>query len=189
MQWFSGNRYLSRREMEWNAKNVWNYLGSRGWSLTAVCGVLGNMQSESTINPGVWEHLIANDWGAGFGLVQWTPAIKYVEWAGPGWNNGDRELDRLIWEKDNEVQWFANPDAPIEKPPLTFAEFSVETNIGPDVMADYFLWYYEHPEVVEQPARGEQALEWYTFLEGDKPFPTPSDSQKLKVWMYNKRFF
>lgn len=42
--------------------------------------MLGNMQQESGINPGIWEVLPNANFG--YGLVQWTPAIdKFFSWA------------------------------------------------------------------------------------------------------------
>ena len=45
------NTALTSDEMKVNAKFVWKYLGSRGWSLDAVCGMLGDFEAEATINP------------------------------------------------------------------------------------------------------------------------------------------
>lgn len=49
------NTILSEDEMKINARYIWQYLGSRGWTLNAVAGMLGNMQSESTISPNRYE--------------------------------------------------------------------------------------------------------------------------------------
>lgn len=165
MAWIGGNRYLSQTEMENNATIIWNYLASKGWTLNAVSAILGNMQSESTINPNIWESLTV-DYSRGYGLVQWTPASKYIDWAGADWENGDKELDRIIYEVDNGLQWFSNPNAPIVNPPITFKEFTTSTE-PPETLADYFLWYYEHPAITIQPNRSEQAITWFNFLGGE----------------------
>lgn len=177
--WISKNAYLTQSEMENNARMVWNYFGSRGWSLNAVSAMLGNMETESTINPGIWESL-ESDYDAyfdahgrypGYGLVQWTPFTKYSEWAGAGWqDNGNKECERILYEVDKGEQWFQNPNAPIVNPPITFKEFTTSL-LDVEILANYFLWYYEHPAVTEQPARGEQAIKWYNFLYGTTPTP------------------
>ena len=77
----SGNKYLSQEEMENNAKEIYTYFKDKGWTLNAIAGVLGNMQQESTINPGLWQSLKEYNYSGGFGLVQWTPATKYTNWA------------------------------------------------------------------------------------------------------------
>lgn len=189
-EWISKNAYLSTSEMQNNAILVWQYFGSRGWSLNAVCAMLGNMQTESTINPGIWESLVVQ--GGGYGLVQWTPYTKYSEWAGTDWqNNGDKQCERIMYERDNGLQWFRNPSVSVPDPPITFAEFSVST-FPVDILANYFLWYYEHPADPDQPNRAEQALAWYEFLVGidpNPPSPPITATRKSRVcnrnkWMY-----
>ena len=73
----SNNKYLSQGEMESNAKEIYTYLSDKGWTLNAISGLLGNMQRESTINPGLWQSLKEGNYSGGYGLVQWTPASKY----------------------------------------------------------------------------------------------------------------
>ena len=51
-----GNTYdssnpLTYEQMKINATYISNYLLSKGWTLNAISGMLGNMQSESAINP------------------------------------------------------------------------------------------------------------------------------------------
>lgn len=48
-------RILDEEEQKINARYIWQYLGMRGWTLNAVAGMLGNMQSESFINPNMYE--------------------------------------------------------------------------------------------------------------------------------------
>ena len=71
---------LSTAQMDKNAKYVYDFLtGSGGFTKQAACGVLGNMQQESKINPGIWEILPST--AKGYGLVQWTGATKFLNWA------------------------------------------------------------------------------------------------------------
>lgn len=187
-EWITKNAYLTQAQMEHNATLVWRYFGSRGWSLEAVSAMLGNMQTESTINPGIWESLSA--YSGGYGLVQWTPYTKYANWAGAGWqNNGNKECERIVWEKDNGEQWFSNPAVTPSSPPISFKEFSTST-LPVETLANYFLWYYEHPEVPNQPKRAEQAKKWYTFLLGVTPEtpkpPSTSGGRRRRVCARNK---
>lgn len=186
LEWISKNNWLTQAEMENNALLVWAYFGSKGWTREAVSAMLGNMQHESNINPGIWEGL--NPYGGGYGLVQWTPYTKYAEWAGSDWqDNGDKECERIEYEKENEMQWFRNPEAPIVEPSLTFKEFSTST-LDVETLANYFLWYYEHPKVTIQPSRAETALKWYAFLEGVDPSPTKKKKKKMPIWMCLRHF-
>lgn len=185
--WISKNAYLTQAQMEHNATLVWRYFGSKGWSLEAVSAMLGNMQTESTINPGIWESLTPN--GGGYGLVQWTPYTKYSEWAGQGWqNNGNKQCERIEYEKDNGLQWFANYEVYPATPPISFKEFSTST-LPASTLANYFLWYYEHPLDPNQPNRAEQAQRWYSFLSGvspPPPTPQPSVARKRRCVGRNK---
>ena len=119
MAFISGNRALTESEMEHNAIEVWSYFKVWGWTLNAVAGMLGNMQAESTINPGRWENGV--EYGGGYGLVQWTPYTNYSDWAGAGWqNNGTKQCERIIYEwNGNYQQWISTGSYP-----LSFKAFS-----------------------------------------------------------------
>lgn len=67
---------LTSSQMTSNAKYTLNYLMGQGFTKNAACGVLGNMQQESEINPGLWE--VFNSTSDGYGLVQWTPATTFL---------------------------------------------------------------------------------------------------------------
>lgn len=191
MAWITGNRYLSKSEMKNNATEVYNYFLSQGWTLNAISAMLGNMQTESTINPGIWESLEVDE-DRGYGLVQWTPSTKYTDWAGEGYEDGTKQCERIQYEADNGVQWFRNPNAPTVDPPISFKEFTTST-LDVQTLANYFLWYYEHPSETIQPNRAEQAITWYEYLSGvepdipdvpDIPTPTPTaKKKKMPVWM------
>lgn len=184
--WVSKNAYLSTAEQQNNARCIWNWFGTNGWTLNAVAAMLGNMQTESTINPGIWENLTA-DYSRGFGLVQWTPATKFINWAGANATNGNTQCARIQWEMLNGEQWFANPEVSPSNPPITFEEFSV-SELDPETLANYFIWYYEHPANPNQPARATQARTWYNLLSGvepEDPGETPGmrSRRKLPIWM------
>lgn len=156
----SGNRYLTQAEMETNATYIYWYLGSRGWTINAIAGLLGNMEAESTINPGIWENLDEGDTSQGFGLVQWTPATKYLDWCE---DNGldpsamDSALRRIEYELANGLQYY-----PTEDYPLTFQEFKVSTKSA-YYLGMAFVTNYERPRTITT-ARGTNAEKWYQFL-------------------------
>lgn len=168
----SNNRYLSLNEMKINAAYIWAYLSKRGWSMNAVAGMLGNMQTESTINPGIWQSLKEGNYSGGYGLVQWTPATKFTEWcAANGYSIGDIDaaLIRLDYELTNGLQYI-----PTDAYPLTFSQFKTSTD-SPYNLGMAFLLNYERPADQNQPKRGTQAEYWFEFLqtvelgEGDEP--------------------
>lgn len=57
MGWTIGNFYLTESQMRGNAIEVYNYFTEKGWTLNAIAGILGNMEKESNINPGLWQSL------------------------------------------------------------------------------------------------------------------------------------
>ena len=162
----SGNRYLTLGEMQNNAKYIYNFLSARGWTLNAIAGMLGNMQTESTINPGIWQSLNEGNTAGGFGLVQWTPATNLINWAnesGLDYAHIDTQLRRIEWELENGEQYY-----PTDAYPETFAAFKAST-ADPYYLGMAFLANYERPAEPNQPIRGEQAEYWYTYLSGFDP--------------------
>lgn len=164
----SGNYYLSSSEMLDNARYIYNYFIAKGWTPNAICGMLGNIQTESTINPGIWQNLTINLDG-GFGLVQWTPASNYRQWANirgldPGAMNTN--LARIEYELDNGLQWIM-----VERYLMTFREFTV-SNYTPEYLAEIFLYSYERAGVEKLEQRKSNARYWYdTLYNGETPDP------------------
>lgn len=154
-----------------NANYIYSYLTAKGWTKNAICGMLGNMQTESTINPSIWQSLIENNLVGGYGLVQWTPATKYIDWAvanNLNYSAMDSNLKRIDYEVENNIQ-FAHPT-------MTFQEFTVSTDT-PYNLAILFLTYYERPADPNQPARGTQAEYWWNTLAGVSPAPLRKKSK------------
>lgn len=181
----SGNRYLTLEEMTINAQYILNAFIEKGWTKESVCGMLGNMQSESTINPGIWEGLNAGNMSGGYGLVQWTPASKYIDWAnneGYAIDDIDGQINRIVYEVENGLQWISTSSFP-----MTFKEFTQSTDTTYN-LAMVFIANYERPLEPNQPIRGTQAEYWYTTLTGGTN-PHPTDKQKkMPLWMYGKLF-
>ena len=92
-----------------NAEIIRGYFSNNGWTMNAIAAIVGNMQVESGINPGRWENDDVGNLSGGFGLVQWTPATKLRDWIdstyGGDYTNGDYQLDRIIYELENGLQY------------------------------------------------------------------------------------
>lgn len=146
-----------------NARYIFQYLSNQGWSNNAIYAILGNMETESWINPGKWEYDPQTPPG-GFGLVQWTPATKYTNWLSPQQNPNDinNQLNRILWEVVNGGQW----DEDGHSPSMTFSEFTVSNNT-PESLAEYFLKCYEMPPnaTLEVPIRKNNASKWHTVFD------------------------
>lgn len=164
---YARNDYQTESQMKVNAQYILNYLRAKGWTKNAVCGMLGNMQSESTISPGRWQDGDAGNMNLGVGLTQWTKATKLYDWAAK--NNlypldMDTQLKRILFEvtttDPNEIQY--TPKSP--QYPLTFQQFTKSTQTPYD-LACAFLHCYEKPKNSQQDAtRGAQATEWFNAL-------------------------
>ena len=177
MAWISGNRYLSLSEMQNNVDILHYFFRSAGWTDNAIAAMLGNMHTESTINPGIWENLEPFD--GGYGLVQWTPYTNYSDWAGDGWqDNGQKEMERIIYELDNHLQWIST-----SLYPMSFQEF-VTSEKPPAYLAQAFLYNYERPDVKPQPIRSTRANYWYQYITGQEP-PTPPTGN-IPIWLLFK---
>lgn len=169
--YISANRFLTEEEKKTNARYIWNYLGSRGWTMNAVAGMLGNMETESSINPGIWQDLNSGNMSGGFGLVQWTPATKLINWAN---NKGlvytalDTQLERIIYEQTTENGQFSSAGTSYN---MTFTQFKNST-LSPYDLGLIFLACYERPADPNQPWRGTAAQTWYEYLQ---TIPAPSD--------------
>lgn len=179
----SKNAYLSRAEMEGNAEFITYYFRALGWTDNAIAAMLGNMESESTINPGIYESLDSSSTTNGFGLVQWTPNTKYKEWAdanGYGSDYGDivGQCHRIKYELENGLQWI-----PTTSFPLSFEMFSHATG-NVEMLAYAFLYNYERPASLDQPNRQAQAVAWLEFiksLDGGSVTPTPTPTKRKSM--------
>ena len=162
MSWISSNSYLSEAQMENNATIVFERLLAKGWSKNAIAGVLGNMETESTINPGIWQSLDEGDYNGGFGLVQWTPARNYTDWAtSKGYSIGDGDA-QIIWidtETTKTGQWIKTTTYNI-----SFDKFKTST-ATPEYLASAFLHNFERAGVAKETERRTQARKWYNFIE------------------------
>lgn len=187
--WYGGNRFLSREEMTANAKYIYGYLKPRGWSINAICAMLGNMETESTINPSIWQNLDAGNLSLGYGLVQWTPATKFIEWCAVnslGIEHINSALARIEWEVANGEQWIKTDEFP-----FSFNDFKV-SSADISTLANAFLRNYERPAEQTQPARAAQALAWYEVLKGESGSlddgsgtgtQTPTKRNKVPLWL------
>lgn len=177
MEWIKGNRYLSQSEMENNATIVSSYLFTRGWSVNAIAGALGNIQQESTINPAIWEGLQENS--GGFGLVGWTPYTKYTDWAdskGYEWDDGDGQLEWLNTEIVDGNHW----DSTVYD--MTFEEFKTSTKDS-SYLCKVFCYSFEKPSAPAIAKRLAFTETWYNFIlhNGDKNIPIINDAVEWAV--------
>lgn len=158
--YFDESDYMTQAQMETNATYIFNYLSNEGWTKEAISGILGNMQAESNINPGCWESNNVGDMVHGYGLVQWTPASKYINWCNGDASEMDNNLARICYEVENGLQWIST-----DTYDFSFKDY-VKMHESPPFLASAFLKNYERADVEVEEQRRENASRWYSFLEG-----------------------
>ncbi len=167
---------IGQSGMEKNATIIDTFFTQYGWSKNAIAAILGNMQPESGINPARWENDDVGNLSGGFGLVQWTPATKLIQWLeeqfalgllpDADFHNGDNQLFRIIYELENGLQYSPTPGFK-----ETFDEWSTSDK-NPGYLAAAFMKNYERPLKQGwgvQIQRAKNARQWYIFLTGTDP--------------------
>ena len=185
-KWIARNGYLTEAEMQNNAKIIYRNLIKRGWTINAIAALLGNFESESTINPGIWQGLNNGNMAGGYGLAQWTPATKVSSFADDWQTNHNRQLDLLQYHLEHPYEHW------VKRSPYdtwTITQFAAST-VDPYVLACVFAWNYEGSAVVlwgseaEKAAlrekRGNAAAKWYNYLLAN---PT---TNTIPVWLLFK---
>lgn len=177
------NEGFTVENQQQNARELWGYFQSQGWTLEAVSGMLGNMQVESYINPAQWQlntYIEDPDPNnrVGFGIVQWTPWQKYANWAGANWRtNYSQQPRRIQYELEvdrtspDSLQWLSQGI-------MSFYEFSQSTQT-PAQLARVFFTCYERGTVYGD--RDTYANNWYQYLGGVGPL-----SPRPPIWLLFK---
>lgn len=196
-QWIDADRYLSQSEMENNANIIINYYRSIGINDKTIAGILGNMQAESTLSPGLNER----GGGGGYGLVQWTPKQDLIDACNTlglsPYTSGDVQLQVIIKEILGQPasvrQWYTtsafisnyyNSGATSDMIGITGSDFLNNTmNWDSDKLAIMFMAGYERPSydpsINHYQNRKAYALQWYDYLGGYIP-PTPIGTTNKK---------
>lgn len=169
----TSNDHLSQVEQEANARYIALYLLKAGWSKQAIAALLGNIQEESQMNPGAWQD--KNNSG-GYGLVQWDPASKFLNYAFKGRTPEQQiqdanylavknpkklmnlQLEYLLktmqpgageWAPDNAIDRYgANKK-------FSYNEF-ITSNSTIEELTEVFVTHYERPKAYDRkPKKGK----------------------------------
>lgn len=108
-----------------NANNIKSFFENEGWTLQAICGMLGNMQAESTINPAfiqqtnryrlpnsaaslsdVPNSVMKNFYMEYYGVTRKAFAIGLVQWDGYSTSNGERQQKLVAYAIRNNYNWY-----------------------------------------------------------------------------------
>ena len=174
---------LNKQQQEANAEYIYNYLSNEGWSINAICGLLGNIQQESQMNPGAWQIGFENNKSSsncGYGLIQFTPAEDFLPKIGFSIDNIDEYAERKPGElidlqlkylisscQPDQYVWLSEMGVNIYGSPyeMAFDEFITSSN-NPGELALVFHGHYERSADDEftQNNRVEYANYWYNYF-------------------------
>lgn len=182
---------MSQAERENNAKEIYNFFSDLGFTLEAICGMLGNMEHESWLNPGMKQTVAVS---SGWGLIQWTPSSVLTNWCtskGYNWYDGYAQCTRINREGNNESDakgyWL-----PTSAYSYTWSQFSKLTDVTEATKA--FLYERERAGVSALNLRIEYAIKWYDFFGGETPIPptpptppSPKTRRKMPIYMMVRR--
>lgn len=182
---------MTQTELENNATEFYGYFNSKGFTIESICGMLGNLQQESKINPGCKEK-----GGNGWGLIQWTPHTNLTDYAnaqGSDWATGEIQT-QLMWEEiinGYGGQWLPKPELGYS---YTGDEFSKLTDVFEACKA--YLYERERAGAQALSKRLTCASNWYEYLTGvtpptppESPTPTPTKRKSMPVWMMCRPLF
>lgn len=205
MAWISDDRYLTQSEMENNANIIINYYRGQNIDDRTIAAILGNMQAESTLSPGLNER----GGGGGYGLVQWTPKQDLIDACSTlglsPYTSGDVQIQVIIQEiigPQSVRQWYTtqgfiqnyyNSGATSDMIGITGSDFLNNTmGWNPDKLAIMFMAGYERPSynplINHYENRKQYAMNWFTYMGGVVP-PTPVTNKKngFNFILFNKR--
>ena len=186
-----------------NATEIKNYLTSLGWSLNAICGMLGNLGSESGYNPWRWE----NDWkpevGAlailskqeaytyegtdhGYGLYAFTPANKYCNTTSETYTGyAPNFSDEAGNPSDGQAQTYWVHVHPDQFYPAYYSWYPTWTDFSNyktstencQTLADIWMCNWEKPAyqnaLNSRADRMNEAQYWWDYFEGGPTPPPP----------------
>lgn len=179
-------KYLTQAQMKNNAVEFNTYFTGK-YTLESICGMLGNIQRESTLNPGLKERESVS---SGWGLIQWTPSANltiYASAQGKEWKDGNLQCQLINAEV---LEGYGDQWKPTTSYPYSGLEFSRLTDVEEAVKA--YCFERERAGVLALDERIQNGKNWFEYLSG-KPTPptppTPSTRKHMPIYMMLHRRF
>lgn len=163
---------LTTLQMESNVTVMHNIVSDKfpSWTTEALAALCGNGQSEGALNPSQWQYGLNKSLSGGYGLWQWTPATKFLNWAAD--RGYDRtsilyQIYRIEFERSTGIQYYATTDYN-----FSFTDFLTGVHTVEE-LARAWLYNYERPAdpASSESIRVQRSERWYTFLTGQEPTP------------------
>jgi hypothetical protein len=156
------------------------------------------MQVESGLNPGRWQNDDVGNTSLGYGLVQWTPATKYLNQSHDYEDGEPYDMLNNLCQVCENTPLARSQYIPTSNYPETYLEFMTSTK-SISYLTKAFLYNFERAGVEVVDLRIQNANYWYEFLTGstppidpdepDPPTPTPSGKKKkgYNFVLFNRR--
>lgn len=180
-------KYLTGAQMENNAVEFNAYFTGK-YTLESICGMLGNIQRESTLNPGIKQTASVS---SGWGLIQWTPSSNLTHYAnaqGKDWKDGKLQCQLINAEV---LEGYGGQWIPTKSYPYSGLEFSQLADVEEAVKA--YCFERERAGVVALDERIQNGKNWFEYLSGTPlpptPPPTPLTKSHLPIYMMMRRRF
>lgn len=172
-QWYNPNAYLTNSQRENNATIMYNLFTSWGWNVNTIFALLGNMEHESSLSPGIVENLATNNPPTkGYGLIQWTNtkatvvtqntlwAWIYAQYGNYDWQDGTKQC--IFINSDDRSAWI-----PVKSYPITYDQFKAGLNHNNQPATLEYLtkaYFYNRERGTWSNNRLTYAQKWYDFF-------------------------
>ena len=183
-------KYFDQTKQQNNANEFYYYFNNYGASLECICGMLGNITRESTLNPAIKQGISSN---LGWGLIQWTPATILTNWCKQyryNWYDGFAQCERIKCEGEG-TQGAVGYWLPTKDYPYKWSEFIALTKVEEATKA--YLYERERAGVEALDIRLKYANDWYNYFTGSPITPIPPTPptpyvKKMPIYMMLRRF-
>lgn len=205
MAWISIDEYLTQSQMENNADIIIEELRGRHIDDNTIAALLGNMQRESTLSPGLTER----GGGGGYGLIQWTPQSVLINNCSTlgisPYTSGDVQLQVVLAEIEGTLSGWYSSEGFIDNYYNSGATPDMIGLTGSDFLSNSMGWNVDKLTVAymvcrERPSfdpsinayqlRQEYARNWLEYMGGiapPTPVPTINKRNHFNFVLFNRR--
>lgn len=180
---------LTQEQQDANAIYIRDYCYSiyPDWTQNAVAAMCGNFAHEGVMNPAQWQYGMDMAPDSGYGLGQWTPSTKILDFLSQGGYPNysiPGQMDRVAWEAANNQQWI-----PTSTYPMSMEDFLISED-PPSTLASAWLYDWERPgdPASTEGIRQASADYYYELFTGNPPKPPEPErgNTGLKPCFYHR---
>lgn len=183
----SASDVLTKEQQDANAIYIRDYCVDvhPDWTANAVAAMCGNFAHEGVMNPAQWQYGMDKSPDSGYGLGQWTPSTKILDFlSGGGYPSYSipGQIERIAWEAANNQQWISTSSYP-----MSMSEFLTSDNPPAD-LASAWLYDWERPldPAATEQIRRDDADYFYELFGETPPEPPKKEKTGLKPCFYHR---